>query len=57
MAEITNIYPPELKIKRTTESASHVSFLDIGIDIVEHKLHTNIYDKRESLYCELSIYV
>ena len=45
--EITNIYPPELVLKRTTESTHMVSYLDISITIFESKYVTNVYDKRD----------
>ena len=45
--EIANIYPPELILKKTTESETMVSYLDISITIVENKHVTAIYDKRD----------
>ena len=36
LAETSNIYPHELILKKTTESSSLVSYLDIKITIVEH---------------------
>ena len=45
-AEISNIYPPELVLKKTTESSSMVSYLDTSITISE-KFVTTIYDKRD----------
>ena len=41
-AEITNIYPPELVLKKTTDSTSMVSHLDSSITYA-----TTIYDKRD----------
>ena len=46
-AEIGNIYPPELVLKKTTESSSMVSYLDTSITISENKFVTTIYDKRD----------
>ena len=49
--EIINIYPPELTLKRTTESNSRISYLDISISICNNKYVTEVYinyDKREN---------
>ena len=46
--EISNIYPSELILKRTTESGAVVSYLDIGIEAKDGLFHTYIYDKRDS---------
>ena len=46
-SEIASIYPPELVLKRTTESETMVSYLDISITITENKYETAIYDKRD----------
>ena len=52
--EITNIYPPELVLKRTTESTTMVSYLDISITILESKY---VYDKRDDFNLgEISIH-
>ena len=41
------IYPPELEVKETTDTASSASFLDIYIKFDDcGQLSTNIYDKR-----------
>ena len=40
------IYPPELEIKETTETASLTSFLDLHLEFdTSSRLHTIIYDK------------
>ena len=44
--EITNIYLPELTLKRTTESDTKLSYLDILISICSSKYVTEVYDKR-----------
>ena len=44
--EITNIYPSELILKKTTESTHQLSYLDICIQI---KNFTSAYDKRLDL--------
>ena len=44
---IPNIYPPELEFKRTTESPTMLSYLDILITIENGKYHTTIFDKRD----------
>ena len=46
--EIINIYPPELTLKKTTESNSRISYLDISISICNNKYVTDVYDKREN---------
>ena len=46
--EIINIYPPELTLKKTTESNSTISYLDISISICNNKYVTEVYDKREN---------
>ena len=45
--EICNIYPPELTLKRTSESERNVSYLDISISICGGKYVTEVYDKRD----------
>ena len=42
--EIPNIYPPELVLKRTTESPAELSYLDIPIRI---NSITTLYDKED----------
>jgi hypothetical protein len=39
------IYPSELEVKETTETASSASFLDLYLD--SGQLSTKIYDKRD----------
>ena len=40
------IYPPELKVKETTDTASSASFLDLYLEFDESgQLSTTIYDK------------
>ena len=46
--EIINIYPPELTLKKTTESNSTISYLDISISICNNKYVTEVYDKWEN---------
>ena len=45
--EICNIYPPELALKRTSESERNLSYLDISISICGGKYVTEVYDKRD----------
>jgi hypothetical protein len=41
------IYPPELEIKETTDTASSASFSDVNLEFDDSgQLSTNIYDKR-----------
>ena len=46
--EIPNIYPPELTLKRTSESDTELSYLDISISICSSKYVTELYDKRDA---------
>ena len=41
------IYPLELEIKETTESATSASYLDCYLDIDNGKTATRLYDKRD----------
>ena len=41
--EIPNIYPPELTLKRTSESDTNLSYLDISISICSSKYITEVY--------------
>ena len=45
--KIPDIYPPELDLKKTTESPTTVSYLDILITINKGKYVTAVYDKRD----------
>ena len=45
---IPDIHPPELELKRTTESPTMLSYLDILITIENGKYHTTIFDKRDN---------
>ena len=47
-SKIPGIYPPELDLKKTTESCTTVSYLDILITINNGKYVTAVYDKRDS---------
>ena len=49
-SKIQDIYPPELDIKKTTESPTTVSYLDILITINNRKYVTTVYDNRDSFY-------
>ena len=42
------IYPPELEVKETTDTASSASFLDVYLEFDDSgQLSTKIYDKRD----------
>jgi hypothetical protein len=41
------IYPPELEVKETTDTASSASFLDLYLEFDSGQLITRIYDKRD----------
>jgi hypothetical protein len=44
------IYPPELEIKKTTDTASSASFLDLYLEFDDSgQLSTKIYDKRDAM--------
>jgi hypothetical protein len=44
------IYPPELEVKETTDTASSASFLDYYLEFDDSgQLSTKIYDKRVAL--------
>ena len=45
---IDDIYPVELKLKKTSESSTALSYLDIQIAIVSGKYSTAVYDKRDN---------
>ena len=46
--EIENIYPHELKLKKTTESPTTLSYLDILITIDNGTYSTTVFDKRDT---------
>ena len=46
--EIPNFYPPELTLKRTSESDTNLSYLDIAISLCSSKYVTEVYDKRDA---------
>ena len=42
------IYPPELEVKETTDTASSASFLELYLEFDDSgQLSTKIYDKRD----------
>ena len=45
--EIKNIYPTQLELKKTTETDSKLSYLDLEINILDGKFTTTVYDKRD----------
>ena len=46
--EIINIYPPQLELKKTTETENSLSYLDLDLKIKDKKFSTSVYDKRDS---------
>ena len=44
---IGDIYPPQLELKRTTETESRLSYLDIELTIADRKFTTAVFDKRD----------
>ena len=51
-----NIYPPELTLKRTTESDTTLSYLDVSISICQGKFITEVFDKRDNFYFNIVNY-
>ena len=51
--EISNIYPSELVLKRTTECETELTYLDMCILIKNSKYLTKVYDKRDSFGFEI----
>ena len=47
-SEMSNIYPPELTLKRATESDTKLPYLDVSISICHGKFVTEVYDKRDN---------
>ena len=47
-AAITDIYPHELQLKKTTECETELSYLDILVTIENGKYSTSLYDKQDS---------
>jgi hypothetical protein len=47
MEKVLEIYPPELVLKKTNLNDQSCTFLDIGAKIVDHSIHTTLYDKRD----------
>ena len=50
---IRDIYPSELQLKKTTESTTALSYLDILITIEHGKYSTTLYDKRDSFQFDI----
>ena len=46
--EIPKIYPPQLTLKKTTETPEKLSYLDICLQIQGRKFKTSVYDKRDA---------
>ena len=46
--EIRNIYPRQLELKRTTETDSRLSYLDLEINISDRRFTTAVFDKRDN---------
>ena len=44
--EISNIYPPQLQLKKTTETDRSLSYLDIDLSIKDGIFSTAVFDKR-----------
>lgn len=46
--EISNIYPPQLKLKRTTEAIDRLSYLDLDLSIRNETFSSDVFDKRDA---------
>ena len=46
--EVYNIYPTELVLKKPTDTPHRLSYLDIMILIINKKIVTSVYDKRDA---------
>ena len=51
---IQDIHPSELQLKKTTESTTSLSYLDIFITIEHGKYCTTLYDKRDSFKFDIA---
>ena len=47
-SEISNIYPEQLKLKRTTEAIDRLSYLDLELSIRDKKFSSDVFDKRDA---------
>jgi hypothetical protein len=51
------IYPPELEVKETTDTASSASFLDLYLEFDDNgQLSTKIYDKRDDFNFKITTF-
>ena len=55
-SEMSNIYPPELTLKRTTESDTKLYYLDVSISICHGKFVTEVYDKKDNYNFNIANY-
>ena len=44
----SEIYPTELELKRENANTNYASFLDLDINVIDNKLETKLYDKRNT---------
>jgi hypothetical protein len=47
---VPDIYPPELKLNRANSDDKDAPFLDLHLQIINHKVHTKIDDKKGNLF-------
>ena len=45
--EISNIYPQQLELKRTTKTDSRLSYLDLEVNISDRRFTTADFDKQD----------
>ena len=53
---MSNIYPPELTLKRKTESDTKLSYLDVSISICHGKFVSEVYDKSDNFNFNIVYY-
>ena len=44
----SEIYPPELELKKENTDNNHATFLDLEITIINGRMETKLYDKRDA---------
>ena len=52
---VSQIYPAELQLNKTSTSDTEATFLDLHLSISNHIVSSKIYDKRDDFDLKLSI--
>ena len=55
-SQMSNIYPPELTLKRKTESDTKLSYLYVSISICHGKFVPEVYDKSDNFNFNIVYY-